>query len=175
MTTYARAEIAALVLRAARGAGVPLGWAEDLSVAAEHYGTSGFLAMLPAAFDLPWQVEVARSDAGVEIGGHPVAALLTGLDAIAAGESRVAIRSVAPAASGVVIASWARQTGLGVEIKDEILMPLADFICPAPLADRFEPDRATYEALSAFAARTYVPETEDSRAAGAGAGLVDND
>jgi len=33
----------------------------------------------------------------------------------------------------------------------------------------------TVNALSAFAARTYAPATEESRLAGAGAGLSDND
>ncbi|QBF33001.1 hypothetical protein [Thalassococcus sp. S3] len=34
----ARAELVSLVLRSARGAGLPLGWAEDLSRAARHFG-----------------------------------------------------------------------------------------------------------------------------------------
>lgn len=41
--------------------------------------------------------------------------------------------------------------------------------------DQIEVDAAQWERVSALAARTYVPSTEASRTAGAGAGLTDND
>ena len=43
------------------------------------------------------------------------------------------------------------------------------------LRHRAEVDCETFMSLSAFAARTYAPSTEESRASGAGAGLTDND
>ncbi|MBI1416250.1 MAG: DUF3726 domain-containing protein [Limimaricola sp.] len=44
-----------------------------------------------------------------------------------------------------------------------------------PLQDRAELDAETVSRLDAFAQRTYAPATEASRIAGAGAGLADND
>lgn len=46
---------------------------------------------------------------------------------------------------------------------------------PRPVQDRARPDEADWAVLNRFAHRIYVPDTEQSRLKGAGAGLTDND
>lgn len=55
----------------------------------------------------------------------------------------------------------------------ELGEPVSDW--PVTLSSRADVSRDVYARLQVFAARTYAPENEASRARGAGAGLTDND
>ena len=46
---------------------------------------------------------------------------------------------------------------------------------PVPVPSRCDVDPMDWQVLGKYAALTYVPETDASRLAGAGAGLTDND
>ncbi|SMY06637.1 hypothetical protein LOM8899_00764 [Flavimaricola marinus] len=153
-------EISCLVAKAARGAGLAVGVAEDLAealpgccadqevsealaVLADHLAGPDRLASVIAALDV------------VEAGGEPVV-LEFPLDPVIAALIRQ---------RGTIV--WrAVPSGLSLAVED----------CP-PLP-RPKPQNVLAEVwgpLERFAAQTYVPATEASRIAGAGAGLSDND
>lgn len=131
------------MLKAARGAGVPLGLAEDLSVA------------------VPFLI---RNDGLNEIISFFSGGSLSGLvDAVADLDARECGHT---GAKPVVIApevytALAAARGLNDDL--EAVSGAQDI--PATL----------WSQLNVFAKRTYVPASEASRLAGAGAGLIDND
>lgn len=153
-------EIEALVLKAARGGGLPLGLAEDL-------------AMATAYLDLDRLTGCPCSS------GNAAIALPQALDAVAAGEGPKNVE----ADSALIVAYVANaEVHSGKTLVWEATSNGAIF-------HRFE-DRATDEHtplgrrtvpqallthLHDLAVKTHVPETESSRAGGAGAGLTDND
>ena len=141
----ARAELAALLMKAARGAGLPLALAEDL------YQMADFVTA----------EDVSRLTDEIEAGGASLIALTHDLDAVACGVAMASNDPLAPAlaaAQGWVLADGRKADGLpnkragALDIPDDVL-----------------------HRLNALAARTYVPETAASRARGAGAGAIDND
>lgn len=141
-------EIAGMVLKAARGAGMPLGSAERLARAAPALVEKGALDQITPLFELPFDRAVYEN--GTVSGGHPLQAAITWCDLKAA--------------------------GLEVDLRTEVSKPLlaALYDKNAPVGP-FEVDDAIWSLLARYAARTLVPETEVSRLAGAGAGLTDND
>ncbi len=136
-------EIQGLMLKAARGAGVPLGLAEDLSAAVPFLIRNGALTeIVPIFFGAAFTglvAAVADLDAREcgHAGGMPV------------GDSTD------------VYAALAAARGLNDDL--EAVSGAQDI--PATL----------WSQLTEFAKRTYVPASEASRLAGAGAGLIDND
>ena len=62
-------------------------------------------------------------------------------------------------------------------LPDEIILVQHAYVCdrPAQWPARISIDERCYEMLKKMAFETYVPSSEQSRAAGAGAGLNDND
>jgi hypothetical protein len=106
--------------------------------------------------------------------------LLPYLDAAA----RMAGRSVTVSWEGVSVTCGAADgipdgmtDALSTTMVDAVaILPgeLCDTETPSPTA-RADIPEATARQLDAFAQRTYAPETETSRLAGAGAGLTDND
>lgn len=153
-------EIEALVLRAARGGGLPLGLAEDL-------------AMATAYLDLD-QIATCPCHKGGSATSIP-----TALDLVAAGEGPqtvVADRATIDAYVASVehhtkqTLIWeATATGAIFQrfepIKLTLHTPKGRRVLPAALSDH----------LTDMAAKTLVPETDASRMGGAGAGLTDND
>ncbi len=140
-------ELNALVLKAARGAGLPLGAAEDLArvapVLAQVNALADLTEQLCGPFPLP------RIDDGVLRNGHPTLTELAALD--------LDMAQVSHSAPNL----WpAFATALRTD-----LTPTGPFELSADL----------YEHLDRLAAKTYVPETDASRLSGAGAGLTDND
>lgn len=138
-----RAELAAQLMRAARGAGLPLALAEDLYTAAPFLDAGG----------IAWIAE------DLAAGGPGLAQMVVRLDAA---ETGGAIEPSGPSAAVAAGRGWVLEEGRKVDGQ------------PAPLGPLDIPD-ALWSALDGFAARTYVPETESSRAQGAGAGDIDND
>ncbi len=133
-------EIAGLVLKACRGAGLPLGVAEDIGQAAAH--------MTPEALS-----DLAGLLSEPALHGR-LTGLCCALDARACGQDD----ALPDCGSALVTAVSACRAGSA----------------PPPPGPR-EISGATWSLLERFAARTYVPATEESRRSGAGAGQIDND
>lgn len=157
-------EFADGVRKAAVGAGLPWGLADDLAAACLHVaagGGDGAAAALAALEDgrLPREAPAA-------------------LDRAACGETvRLPHRGQAELAIGFARAA-AREYGIGflMEEDDAALTIRAGGAPPPPPAlPRVIADDDDWRRIGALAARTYVPSTEESRARGAGAGLTDND
>lgn len=141
-------EISGMVLKAARGAGMPLGCAEDLARTAPALVALEALDILPdllgSAFDVP------RFDCGIVSGGHPVLAITAWRDLQRAGADAALETSVA---EELLTAMQAEEMPVGP----------------------FEVEDGLWAQLQSYAERTFVPESAASRLAGAGAGLTDND
>ena len=172
--SHSRAEIEALVLRAARGAGVPLGWAEDVAHAIGFAATDVALDELAEAFKEPWNTSVADS----EIMGSGLAPIIAACDAVLSGARGVTVPRSYPEMTAALVALQSAVSGRSI-LMDWRGQSIALSIGNGPVARadhrRFEPSADTLERLKGYAALTYVPETEASRLAGAGAGLTDND
>ncbi|WP_300032063.1 hypothetical protein [uncultured Roseobacter sp.] len=161
--SWSAAEILALAGKAARGAGAPAGQAARFGRAAAHHLMAGHRPDdLDRALDaLP---------------GGPVIHLPAALDEVMAGDSTV-ITSDAPGnlvhsyVAVLPFASRARAQGPDTWQIDVDLSQPSPRIPPRRIAGA----QALVEKMTELAARTFVPETEASRAAGAGAGLTDND
>lgn len=167
-------EIGGMVQKAARGAGIPLGQAEDLGrVAVYMAGTGGSISAVtsalkenPATVDIRW-----NSDAVAVSSGH--AALVGPIirDAFAMGYDTAVLADLnhAPlvgaflAESGVAL----RWDGCVLTRSDTSVLEIRCKPVKIPAVD--------WAIWGDYAAKTYVPETEASRLGGAGAGLTDND
>lgn len=169
-------EISALVVKAARGAGVPLGCAEDLGAAAGLLAAWGALGEVCLALDRPLTklspaaemkdpclaiMGPAMIDA-VWCEGQPI--LVTDCENSRVMEALVQVAQTA----GARVKCTQCDEGLRIE-------PCSEAPQVASKLGPFEVDAQTLDALNAWAAKTYVPATEASRLAGAGAGLTDND
>lgn len=150
-------EIEALVLKAARGGGLPLGHAEDLAAAVAYLDLET-LTSCPchsgAAMDIP-----------------------KAIDAVLAGESAQPVDADAPLVAAYCAAVH-RQTGQAVASRETsagvVIERVAEAEAVQPLGRRIIA-QALGDHLADMAAKTLVPESEASRLAGAGAGLTDND
>lgn len=138
-------EIQGLVLKAARGAGVPLGIAEDLWAAVP------FILKTKALGDV---VDVLE-----EASFAPLQGAASALDLRQCGQDVPAPSGVSPALYTALAA--ARGVLPECEMK--------------PASGAQDVSGQVWGRLNALAKRTYVPSSEESRAAGAGAGLTDND
>jgi hypothetical protein len=164
-------EVEAMVLRAARGAGVPLGHAEDLARAAARVAVvaPGALGELDLVLRGPFAPagDVAR----VALEGPVLidrvlvagAALRVTVDGPALLAAMAAEAGVVATVDGAVVALQPGALAGGVPAG----------LAPGPVAV----DPGVWGRLGALAARTYVPESEASRrhGAGTGAGTPDND
>lgn len=167
-------EVAGLVQKAAIGAGFPLGQAEDLGrvafylagIGSDLHPITGALQETMQPVDLRWDADAVTVIAG------PVALVAPVVrDAFAMGHCKATLADIAHAplvaaylATDGVALAW---DGLHVRRSDTEILPVIYKPVSVP-----EPDWAVWTTL---AARTYVPETAESRRAGAGAGLTDND
>lgn len=153
-------EIEALVLKAARGGGLPLGLAEDLAMAAAYLNLDRLTAC-PCS------------------NGGAAFAIPRALDAVAAGNGPKTVEADAALIEAYVANAevhfgrplvW-EATSNGARFHQFEERATAEH---APLGRRIIPqDLSTH--LHDLAVQTHVPETESSRAGGAGAGLTDND
>jgi hypothetical protein len=163
-------ELQMLVLKACRGVGVPMGQAQEVAVAlAESPQALGALLphlalpMKPAKFDFSDGLTVQD------------AALLRDFsacaDAAALGVKPVRLCGLAACDLAHALA---RSRGLSIAAEG------ADVVFTEQEAVRLQVSRGAvgpeiWQQVASFAALTYVPETDASRLAGAGAGLSDND
>lgn len=167
-------EVAGMVQKAARGAGIPVGQAEDLGRVAAYLAATGtsvqpVTAALQETID---PVDVRWANDAIEV-QQGAAALIGPIirDAFAMGCTTAELADVthAPLVGAFLAENGVAQKwdGATVTLSDTTVLPAK---CgPVNIA------AADWDIWSSLAARTYVPETEASRLAGAGAGLTDND
>lgn len=168
-------EISAMVVKAARGAGLPLGHCDDIGAAAAHLAATD-----PLRLDCVI-VALRGPHAPVDmVGGRfrNARAAMAGpiaVDMILSGAAEVTLEDIdAPrlvlaicAARGVAVAQRSEGKALILNLKNDTVTP--------PAARSVTVSDLLWGQLSTLAAKTYVPATEASRLAGAGAGLTDND
>jgi len=180
-------EVQTLARKAACGAGLPHGVAEDVGQAAVWLSARGVdaLAVVVDALGSPTEVLVAQSAidalccgeaAEVAFEGRNCRLMLIGLaGAVAAdAEMNLALRRDGGVEPLALVANPADLVLTALSLR---LNPTADGGMPVP---RRSPrpaatDTIAYAAALGLAARTYVPASELSRAQGAGAGATDND
>jgi hypothetical protein len=154
-------EVETLVYKAARGGGIALGCAEDIAMAARYMDLDQ-LTQCPCRGDDPVCVSIQ-----------------TALDFVVAGEGPQTVEGDgALIASYVAAAQVAWQQRL-IWTSSKAGATFERFEKMPPKQSSAKGRRAIKPELSAhlaeMAAKLLVPETEASRAAGAGAGMTDND
>ena len=197
-------EIENMVRKAACGAGLAFGLAQDAGRAAAIAQAAGLdgvkAAYLGLTVTTPLQIDPPLP-AGVE--ASQIAACIAALDSLAAGLcARVKIRHLvsAPMLAALAVVT-AREQAVAFRIifdsgechasaqglVDAAKLPegkcdlTLECVAPpkeqssAPAAAPPSHNSAHWQTLAALAARTYVPESAQSRLSGAGAGLTDND
>ncbi len=204
MTAPSLNEIAKRMSDAARGAGWPLGLAQDLGQAAawlSSQGGDGVGVAMAALGAKPDPVEARQDTPGDwQIGLAPAGvAGPAALDLVLAGEGPVSLALTDAPDLVLALAGYASaQTGQTLVLsgaltatvtsgalegaphrapEDKILrlsLGAPGVIKPA-VQPRRAPDDATWAQAGALAAKTLVPATAQSRAFGAGAGAVDGD
>lgn len=173
-------EISGMVVKAARGAGIPFGHCEDMGLAAEYLAATdpARLACLEPALAGPhipviaeWMNAILQINSARAVMAGPVA-----VDVLQAGYETVVFRDLD--APRLVLALFARR-GLCVshhfDGTDLIVSKNNGTPPTAPRAASVTVSGHLWTYLSDLASRTYVPATDASRLAGAGAGLTDND
>jgi hypothetical protein len=167
-------EVGAMVQKAALGAGIPLGQAEDLGrVAVYLAGTNGELRAITHALaepilplDLQWDSDQITIASGpVAIAGPVIR------DAFAMGVQRAVL---ADTAHVPLVTAILAQSGVQVQVSGTTLTRNGTPDAATPRGPVAISDDV-WGAWEALAAKTYVPQSDASRAAGAGAGLTDND
>jgi hypothetical protein len=183
-------EAETLAAKAARGGGFSWGLADDIGRAArllaaqdESWGEA-LLALVSAAqtFEAPAAERIAQWRRGeLDIPGPrplcPVRTAALLLDDAADIGAAVRISKVG---LPIWLAAMLRRSGWIVEIKEplatcDVTIRRGAGIERAPNARRAAIAPPTLAALSGYAARTYVPESERSRRRGAGGGRVDDE
>ncbi|SLN43758.1 DUF3726 domain-containing protein [Pseudooctadecabacter jejudonensis] len=155
MTQLSANEIEALVLKAARGGGCPLGVAEDLAAA------TGYLD-LNALTECPCHTGAAS-------------AIIEAFDAALAHGRATALTADAPLIAALLAARDDPRLSIDVTSGGAVISTHGNPVQPPDRLGRRTVRADLLDHLNDMAARILVPETEASRAAGAGAGLTDND
>jgi hypothetical protein len=177
----ARAEAWALVVKAARGAGVPIGQAEDLAATMIIAPVEAWLE-LPAALSDPMTLDgPVERDQLIYSNARTVMDGPSAIDAALMGQEVYLGGLDAPLTFVIMCYAAEASTSTGLEFlfDDEGGILLRMSLSAAPKRDEAAghidvPDQV-WGFLNLLAAKTYVPETAASRAKGAGAGLTDND
>lgn len=153
-------EIEALVLKAARGGGLPLGLAEDLAMATAYLDLDqlatcpcqkgGSATSIPTVFDL---VAVGEGPQTIDADRATIDAYVASVEHHT---EQTLIWEVT--ATGAIFQRFE-------PTKPTVHTPQGRRVLPAALSDH----------LTDMAAKILVPETDTSRMGGAGAGLTDND
>ncbi len=172
-------EISGMVLKAGRGAGLPLGHCEDLALAAGYMAKTDPLSLdiLPRALKAPFAAPRVDFQADITIVNGEQAVMVAPIvvDVLRAGHSVVSLADIDHpqiifalcAACQIGVMHEFSGTKLTLSRSGEAAAPPSP--SPATIA------QSVWDALDALAQNTYVPATEASRLAGAGAGLTDND
>ncbi|MEM8592205.1 MAG: hypothetical protein AAGF13_06725 [Pseudomonadota bacterium] len=172
--SFARSEIYGLLLRAARGAGIPEGHSEDFAAALSAHGTTEALSAASRALRAGWSLPVFEErDGGLHFpNAQAFAALPTALDALRAGVIEVVLYNLdEPKLLGPYLAHVG---GFQAHASGETWILGVGNPPQLDHADRVDLPEGLIQCLNEFAAKTYVPATQASRA-GAGAGAIDND
>ncbi len=173
-------EINGMILKAARGAGIPSGHCEDLAAAAAYIAATdpAALAIFPDVLAANHTTPTFNVDGDtMQISGPCVA--LSGpmaVDAIRAGFREVRLINVE--APIVVFALFATlNTAVAHRFDGADLLLTATDAPPSPPITHttVTVSEQLWQKLNDYAAKTYVPASDASRLAGAGAGLTDND
>lgn len=170
----AQNEVGGMAQKAARGAGIPLGQAEDLGrVAIYLAGIGGDVSAITRALqEVPGTVDIAWGDDAVSVKTGPAALVAPIIrDAFAMGYDRAVLADPGHAA---LVAAFLAESGVALKW-DGCALSRSDTSVLAPTCKPVTIPAADWAVWDAFAAKTYVPETDASRLAGAGAGLTDND
>lgn len=167
-------ELGAQVQKAARGAGLPVGHAQDMGHLAVHMGINGKpLAVMLTALQAPLTplAVVWMDDAITFEQGHPVLIALAARDAFEAGTRQAHFQEDQQMQLvGPLLASAGIKTTINHR---SITVTGTQFDEPAK--GPVDIDNDIWDGFAALAAKTYVPATDASRLAGAGASLSDND
>lgn len=170
MTSFARSEIEALILRAARGAKQPLGWAEDVAHAVGSYGVVQAVDEVAESLGQRWKAMAEDNNATTFTGVGP-APIICALDAALTGQTQLHAKCVTPHLARAL----ADAQGCHLTWSGPVASPEPGKALNRPRLERFEIEQETIDRLYHFASRTYVPDSQASRQSGAGAGLTDND
>lgn len=167
-------EIGSMVQKAARGAGIPLGQAEDLGrIAIYLAGTGGNVSAVTRALQEPaTTVDMIWSSDAVSVKSGP-AALIGAIirDAFAMGYDAAVLADLDHAP---LVGAFLAESGVALRWDGRVLTR-SDTTVLQPACRPVAIPAADWDVWGAYAAETYVPETEASRLVGAGAGLNDND
>ncbi|MFT7105611.1 MAG: hypothetical protein ACJAVT_000125 [Yoonia sp.] len=167
-------EVGGMVQKAARGAGIPLGQAEDLGrVAVYMAGADGDISAVTAALkEKPANVDICwNSDAVTVASGHVALVGPIIRDAFAMGYDTAVLADLNHAP---LVGAFLAESGVALR-SDGRVLTRSDATVLGPRCKPVEIPAADWAIWGDYAAKTYVPETEASRLAGAGAGLTDND
>lgn len=167
-------EVGGMALKAARGAGISLGQAEDLARTAVYLaGTSGDVRSITDALQEPTvAADVTWGDDTITINTGSAAVIGPIIrDAFAMGYNSATLADLAqaPLIAAVLAENGVSLTWDGTTLarSDTTVIKLTCKAVVIPAAD--------WTIWRDLAAKTYVPESDASRLAGAGAGLTDND
>ena len=163
-------ELQMAVLKACRGIGLPIAQAQEVAaaVAASPQAIPNFLKYLSqplqrAYFDFTNGLEVENA--------YILQDFSVCADAAISGAPSVVIRDVDECE---LIIALAKHRGVTVNTQSKNLS-ISKGIASELLFERCNIDANDWTAIGRYAALTYVPETDQSRLDGAGAGLSDND
>ena len=163
-------ELQMLVLKACRGVGVPMGQAQEVAVAlAESPQALG--ALLPH-LALPMKSAKFDFSDGLTVQGAALPRDFSACaDAAALGVKPVRLCGLAACDLAHALA---RSRGLSIAAEGaDVVFTEQEAVRPQVSRGAVVPE--IWQQVASFAALTYVPETDASRLAGAGAGLSDND
>ena len=163
-------ELQMAVLKACRGIGLPIAQAQEVAaaVAASPKAIPDFLKYLSE----PWQRADFDFTNGVEVkNANILRDFAVCADAAISGAPSVVIQDIE---KSELIIALAKHRGVVVNTQSKDLS-ITDGTGSKLLFERCEIDANDWTAIGRYAALTYVPETDQSRLDGAGAGLSDND
>lgn len=173
-------EVQSMVTKAAIGAGLPLGHAEDIGIAAGYLCRTdpAGLTELPLMFAAPHSPLDLQDN--ILDPTHVAHAGPSIIDWVSGTRNALTLRNIdAPQLLAALVACAnhhpkgplrLRQNG-----RDIVLEPGPAAPPSANTTTQPDIDPGLWDALNRLAARTYVPSTDESRATGAGAGLQDAD
>ncbi|PUB17361.1 DUF3726 domain-containing protein [Yoonia sediminilitoris] len=167
-------EVGAIVQKAALGVGLPVGQAEDLArtavyMAGNHLPLSPVVEALTepdAPIDIAWGADKLVVKTGNAAMTAPIVKDGFGTGVV---KARLAHVEHAPLVIAMLAEAGLEVSADGPKIAFRRCQKPDVIVGPVDVPDTI------WHALSHMAAKTYVPESEASRAGGAGAGLTDND
>ena len=167
-------EVGGMVEKAARGAGIPLGQAEDLGRTAIYLASTGgdVSAVTRALQEEHTTVDMNWSSDTVLVTSGPVALIGPMIrDAFAMGYDTAVIADIDHA---TLVGAFLAENGVALRWDGRTLTRSDTSVLTLTCKPVTIP-AAAWTVWGDYAAKTYVPETDASRLAGAGAGLTDND